>query len=336
MKITKLRILLLACIFLLFSVFAVSYAQDIASVSPSTLNIHEFLVADLGLTGGGGRDNKLFSVNFASSGSTSNYKLAIQVETAEGDVLLTGESDLHQYNTTYSNKTFFNYNIVDQLGGKFEIKSAIPSRIQDAILNTGAVPQGNFIIRFQLKDSGGVPQGSEKSMLVIVGPYFLVSISPTDGELVNKQKLDFIWQTNLDDVHLNIYDRPSGGSPIASQSVTGQSYKWPTLVAEAPLVKGKTYFWQITAYKVTTHGRVKVSGARTPFFFYEGAVPTAGGLLDEAAVKAALEELGVTGISTLNLKWVVYDDSVLFVTDNITSILSCIKSSGDNFSVRWE
>jgi hypothetical protein len=332
MKITKLRILLLASIFLLFSTFAVSYAQSI-SVSPSTLPIHEFLVADLGLTGGGGRNNELFRVSFTGSGS-GNYTLYIQIDTAEGAVLLTGESDPHPW-ATFSGNTFFNYNIVDQLGGKFEIKSGIPARIQDAILNTGAVPQGNFVINFDLKDNTGTTVSTDK-LTVIVAPYFLVSISPTDGELVNKQKLDFIWQTNLSNVQLNVYDRPSGGSPIASKSVTGQSYKWPTLVADAPLVKGKTYFWQVTAYKITTHGRVKVSGARTPFFYYEGAIPTAGGLLDEAAVKAALEELGVTGISTLNLKWVVYDDSVLFVTDNITSILSCIKSSGDNFSVRWE
>jgi hypothetical protein len=336
MKITKLRILLPACIILLFSVFAVSYAQDIASVSPNPLKINEFLVADLGLTGGGGRDNQLFNITFNTNASGTSYKLAIQVETAEGAVLLTGESNLHPYNTTFSGKTYFNYNIVDKLGGKFEIKSGIPSRIENAILNTGAVPQGTFFIKFQLKDSGGSNIGTLKTLTVIVGPYYLVSISPTDGELVNKQKLDFKWQTNLDEVQLNIYDRPTGGSPIADTSVTGQSYKWPSLVADAPLVKGKTYFWQITAYKVTTHGRVKVAGARTPFFYYEGAIPTAGGLLDEAAVKAALEELGVTGISTLNLKWVVYDDSVLFLTDNITSILSCIKQSGEKFNVRWK
>ncbi|UCB45221.1 MAG: hypothetical protein JSV25_13545 [Spirochaetota bacterium] len=335
MKIRKLRIVLLAGIFLLFSTFAVSYAANIASVSPGTLNIHEFLVGDLGLTGVGGRDHQLFSVSFTSDATPALHKLFIQIETAEGDVLLTGESGSHAYNTEFSDKTYFNYNIVDQLGGKFEIKSAIPSRIQDAILNTGSVPQGNFVIRFQLKLDNGTPVGAERTMTVIVGPYFLISISPAEGELVNKQKLHFKWQTNLADLKLNIYDRATGGSPIASTNVIGSNYKWPSLVADAPLVKGKIYFWQITANKVTTHGRVRVSGSRNPFFFYEGAVPTAGGLLDQAAVKAALEELGVTGIGPLDLKWVVYDDSVLFVTDNITSILTCIASE-DDFDVRWE
>jgi hypothetical protein len=335
MKITKLRIVLLAAVFLLFSTFAVSYAQNIASVSPSTLVIHEFLVGDLGLTGGGGRDNSLFSVQFATSGDSTDHRLAIRIETNTGDELLTGESDLHAYNTKFSGKTYFNYNILDQLGGSFEIKSNIPTKIQDSIFNTGGISEGIFYIKFQLKDDLGVNVGAERSMQVRVWPYFLISINPVEGALVNKQKLNFQWSTNLEDLELHIYDRPTARSPIASRKVTGNGFTWPALVAEAPLVKGKAYYWQIHGKMVTTHGRIKKAGSKNPFFYYEGKIPTGIGLLDQAAVKAALEELGVTGIGPLDLKWVVYDGSVLFVTDNITSILTCIKSQ-DDFDVRWE
>jgi len=337
MKIRKTLLIVLLGGILAFGSLAVGMAE-ISSALPSTLAIQEFLVGDLGLTGSGGRDYPLFRLTFGSAagGGSGPYKLSINVETAEGDRLLTGKTDGHDYATMFADKSYYNYNILDKLGGSFEIDSVIPVRIQDAIFNTGAVPQGNFILKFNLLDSSDIPIGPERQIFVMVGPLFLISLGPTDGELVNKQKLNFRWMTNMTRISLNVYDRPTGGSPIASAGVTGGSYSWPGLVAKAKLEHGQSYYWAMAGFKTTTHGDVKVMGPRNQFVYYEGRIPDNITPIDKNEVKAALGNLGVTGLATLNLKWVMYDDTVVFLTDNITSILQCIGDSKLDFKARWE
>jgi hypothetical protein len=335
MKIRKQLLIMFLGAFLILSAASVGVAQNI-SVTPTHLDINEFLIADLGLSGGG-RNYEFFRVLFANSGSTSDYKLSIDVETAGGDKLLEGDTDLHQYNTELSDRSFYNYNILDRLGGDFKISSAIPVRLENAILNTGSATQGQFKIVFQLLDDGGTPVGTQGVIIVNVLPLFLISLAPTDGELVNKQKLNFAWLTNMKEgLSLNIYDQPTGGRPVASTRVTGRSFKWPELAALGPLEDGETYYWQVAGIKKTTHGDIRVSGPRSPFIYYEGKLPENLMPLDKAAIKAALEKLGVTGLATLNLKWVMYDDSVVYVTDNITSVLQCLAESDIDFNVRWE
>jgi hypothetical protein len=338
MKIRKTLLIVLLGALLTFGSLSVVMA-DIDPVSPSTLTIHEFFVGDLGLTGGGGRNYELFRVPFggSASGGSNPYKLAITVEAADGGgVLLSGETDGHTYATTFANQTFFNYDILKRLGGNFEIPSGVPARIQDAIFNTGGVPQGNFVLKFRLLDNGDTQIGPERQITVIVLPLFLISLGPADGELVNKQKLNFMWMTNMNKLRLDVYDRPTGGSPIASAGVTGNSFKWPGLTAKAKLEHGKSYYWQVTGFKTTTHGEIKAMGPRNQFIYYEGSIPDNITPLDKAEIKAALEKLGVTGLATLKLKWVMYDDSVVFVTDNITSILQCLQESNIDYKVRWE
>lgn len=336
MKIRKTMIIVLLGALLTFGSLSVVTA-DISSVSPTTLTIHEFFVGDLGLTGGGGRNYELFRISFDNSaGGTPPYKLAITVEAAGGGTLLSGETDEHGY-STFQNNTFFNYDLLKRLGGNFEIPSGVPARIQDAIFNTGGVPQGNFLLKFRLLDDGDNEIGTVPPPInIIVLPLFLISLGPADGEFVNKQKLDFRWMTNMNKLRLDVYDRPTGGSPIAHAGVTGRSFKWPGLVAMARLEHGKTYYWQITGFKTTTHGEVKAMGPRNQFTYYEGSIPSNITSLDKGEIKAALENLGVTGLATLNLKWVMYDDSVVFVTDNITSILQCLQESKIDYKVRWE
>jgi hypothetical protein len=334
MKIRKLLLIVLLGIFLIPAAFSVGFA-DLTQALPAVLGIQEFLVADLGLTGGGGRDYELFRLVFGPSAvGPDPYKLAIRVESAEGGTLLTGESGKHPY-STFANKTFYNYNLLDRLGGSFDLAGNIPTRIQDAVLNTGAVPQGNFTMTFTLKDNTDITRG-EKVITVIVNPMFLLSLAPSDGELVNKQKLNFIWLTNLKNLRLNIFDRPAGGSAIASAGVTGRSFKWPGLVAQAKLEPGENYYWQVAGYKTTTHGDVKITGPRNMFVYYEGKIPENITPLDKAAIKAALEGVGVTGLSNLQLKWVMYDDSVVYITDPITSMLKCLAESDIDYNVRWE
>jgi hypothetical protein len=335
MKIRKTLLIVLLGAFLAFGSLSVVMA-NISSVSPSTLTIHEFFVSDLGLTGGGGRSYELFRISFDGTQGTDPHKLAITVEADGGGTLLSGETDGHTYATTFANKTFFNYDLLKRLGGNFDFPSDIPARIQDAIFNTGGVPQGNFILKFRLLDNNGTQIGAERQITIIVLPLFLISLGPADGELVNKQKLDFRWMTNMNRLHLDVYDRPTGGSPIASAGVTGNGFKWPGLAAKARLEHGKTYYWQVTGFKTTTHGEVKAMGPRSQFVYYEGSIPDNITPLDKAEIKAALEKLGVTGLATLKLKWVAYDDSVVFVTDNITSILQCLQESNIDFKVRWE
>jgi hypothetical protein len=333
MKIRKMILFLLLGLLLVFGAVSLGMAQDISSATPSVLNIHEFLVYDLGLTGGG-RDYELFRLTFAPG--AGNLKLFIEVETAGGDKLLNGATDLHDYASTFAGKTYYNYDILDKLGGSFEITSVIPTRIQDAILNTGGVPQGAFRMTFQLRDSGDTPVGTQRVILINVGPLYLLTLAPSDNELVNKQKLNFVWMTNLERLRLDIFDRPTGGSAIAWTRVTGRSHKWPELVAKAGLQNGETYYWQIAGYKITTHGDVKVTGPRSPFMYYEGKIPEDLTALDAGAIKAALEKVGVTGLSALQLKWVMYDDSAVFITDPITSALNCLAESDIDYSVRWE
>jgi hypothetical protein len=336
MKIGKILFIALLGALLAFGSLSVVMA-DIDLPSPSTLDIHEFFVGDLGLTGGGGRNYELFRIPFgaSASGGSNPYKLGITVEAVGGGVLLSGETDEHNYAATFANKTFFNYDILKRLGGNFEIPSGVPARIQDAIFNTGGVPQGDFIIKFKLF-SGATQVGPERQILVHVLPLFLISLGPPDGELVNKQKLNFMWMTNMNKLRLDVYDRPTGGSPIASAGVTGNSFKWPGLTAKAKLEHGKSYYWQVTGFKTTTHGEIKAMGPRNQFIYYEGSIPDNITPLDKAEIKAALEKLGVTGLATLKLKWVMYDDSVVFVTDNITSILQCLQESNIDYKVRWE
>jgi len=335
MKIRKMILFVLLGLLLVFGAVSLGMAQaTIDSVTPGVLNIHEFLVSDLGLTGGG-RNYELFRIHFQDVADVRNLRLFIEVETIGGDKLLNGETDLHPYNTTFRNQTYFNYNILNKLGGSFEITSVIPTRIQDAIFNTGGVPQGAFRMTFQLRD-GGTPVGAQRVILINVGPLYLLTLAPADNELVNKQKLNFLWMTNLTKLRLDIYDRPTGGSPIANTRVTGRSYKWPELVATAGLQNGETYYWQIAGFKTTTHGEVKVTGPRSPFMYYEGKIPEDLTALDKGAIKAALEKIGVTGLSTLQLKWVMYDDSAVFITDPITSVLNCLAESDIDYKVRWE
>ncbi|MBN2323452.1 MAG: hypothetical protein JXQ30_06935 [Spirochaetes bacterium] len=336
MKIRKTLLIVLLGAFLAFGSLSVVMA-DISSVSPATLTIHEFFVSDLGLTGGGGRNYELFRISFgnSASGGSAPYKLGITVEAEGGGTLLSGETDGYNY-STFQNQTFFNYDLLKRLGGNFDFPSDIPARIQDAIFNTGGVPQGNFILKFRLLDSGDTQIGAERQITIFVLPLFLISLGPADGELVNKQKLDFRWMTNMNRLRLDVYDRPTGGSPIAHAGVTGNSFKWPGLPAKARFEHGKTYYWQITGFKTTTHGEVKAMGPRNQFVYYEGSIPDNITPLDKAEIKAALEKLGVTGLATLKLKWVAYDDSVVFVTDNITSILQCLQESNIDYKVRWE
>ncbi len=79
-----------------------------------------------------------------------------------------------------------------------------------------------------------------------------------------------------------------------------------------------------------------MTGPRSPFMYYEGKIPEDLTALDKGAIKAALEKIGVTGLSTLQLKWVMYDDSAVFITDPITSVLNCLSESDIDYKVRWE
>ena len=149
MKIRKTMLIVVVGALLAFGSLSVGMA-DLTSALPATLAIQEFLVSDLGLTSSGGRDYPLFRLQFGptASGGSAPYKLSIKVETAEGDRLLTGETDGHNY-ATFANKAFYNYNILDQLGGSFEIDSVIPVRIQDAIFDTRVVPGPDLMIRMR-------------------------------------------------------------------------------------------------------------------------------------------------------------------------------------------
>ena len=92
MKIGKMILLPVLGLLLVFGAASLGTAQSVQSVYPTNLNIHEFLVSDLGLTGGG-RDYELFRVAFASNATATSYKLFIEIETFEGDKLLNGQTE---------------------------------------------------------------------------------------------------------------------------------------------------------------------------------------------------------------------------------------------------
>lgn len=218
-------IIIFATAFLAFHLTALGQSMTATPVGVQEYN--RFLVADLGLTGGG-KANTIFTVQFDGASSTDYYYVSIiVVQDGSGERLLVGDTDAKVWNTSFQNEAFYNHNISDSsnLGGKFSINDEA-GKLYDQILATGAAPEGDYLITLTLYDAGATPPsgahpwlGSGATLVVtqqvrirILPPYFQPTV-PASGKLVWRDSLNFDWNArNLQDLELHIFERDPSGS----------------------------------------------------------------------------------------------------------------------------
>ncbi len=239
---------------------------------------NRFLVADLGILGGG-RQNEVFTVEFGTDATTDNYYLHIKVvSVSDGATLLDGNTDSLPYDENYSGKVFNNSNITDSgsLGGSFTI-SDTSQNLQDRILATGALPQGSFTIDLDFYKSATETADAvlitTQSIAVQIIPPFLQPSYPVDTT-VPGQGLTFSWGTNVKDLTFHLFGDPAGnqelyhvqlGTGVRSVPATGFDHilrKW----------QGRDLYWQVKGLIKTSHGNEAFAGPLSYFIYYEDSV----------------------------------------------------------------
>ena len=275
----KYKYLFLALIMLFILPVSFLYAAigiNLVKPQSGTLSYNRFLVADLGLLGEG-KSNEIFRVSFGNDGSSDSYYIYIKVTDSQGNILLSGSTKKWPYNQKFSDRSYSNHNITDAsgLGGSFSISNE-SKRLQDKILATGALPEGGFDIYIELRDTNDNPSGSPSSVKVHIAitPLVLQPIFPIDTT-VTPSALVFRWRNNLGNLKLHIFEDPQGRHEILSGSrlpknVGGNSFNGATIASL--LQYNKIYYWQLTGYINTSHGREMLKSPLNSFIFVpEGA-----------------------------------------------------------------
>ncbi|HEB31099.1 MAG TPA: hypothetical protein ENI15_09530, partial [Spirochaetes bacterium] len=270
----KLRFLFIIISFLVFILFSFSSGLAVVLIDSSTqtnTTYNRFLAGDLGFTKGG-KNNRVFSITFGAAAGDSNlHYLNIEISSG-GKTILSGNTDSLAYNTNYSAKTYWNYEILDELGGTFTV-SRSGSEVRDKVLKTGEVPQGIYTVQIQLINSGTQAEVSTKTFTFTVVPASLHSIYPVNTS-VTKSSMDFKWLSKeLFDMRFHLFKDPGGRDEIRSgyrlpRSVnSGQSYDGSGI--GSLLNDGSMYYWQIRGKITTTHGDELVKSPLNAFLYFE-------------------------------------------------------------------
>ncbi len=338
MKNIKRGLFIIVGLLFIFSSFSLGMAQaGISAVWPTALTTYNrFLAADLGLLPGG-KDNKVFSITFGTDiGNFSAYYLHLEVSDGS-KVLLSGNTALtgKQYDPKFTG-TLYNYDILDELGGKFSIASGA-GKDKDKIMATGVLPEGTYTITIQLFRSGGVYIDEETINFTIIPPY-LQPVYPVDTS-VTKAALNFKWLTNMTNKELHIFTDPRGNSEILAGNRlpirnVSRSYRGSGL--GSLLTDATSYYWQIYGHISTTHGDELVKGPLSQFLYFEDAsyVIDLGlsdkdkdQIMDELII--ILEELinkrAAKSITAYDIDRIVLDNSVV-TREEIMAVLLAIKS----------
>lgn len=339
MKNIKCCLFIIVGLLFIFSSFSLGMAVvGIQSVWPTALTTYnKFLAADLGLLPGG-KDNKVFSITFDPDGSVAAHYLHIEVSDGS-KVLLSGNTALtgKPYDTKFSGRTLYNYDILDVLGGKFSM-AAGAGAVRDKVFATGVLPEGTYTITIQLYQSGGGKIGADETIdFRIIHPY-LQPVHPVDTS-VTRASLNFKWLTNMTNKELHIFTDPRGNNEILAGNRlpvrnVSQSYSGSDL--GSLLSDATSYYWQIYGYISTTHGDELVKGPLSAFLYFEDAsyVIDLGlsdkdkeQIMDELII--ILEELinkrAAKSIKAYDIDRIVLDNSVV-TREEIMAVLLAIKS----------
>ncbi len=335
MKIMKICIFF-CCFTLVFFFISLAVAQSI-NITPSSRTYHRFLVADLGLTGGG-RPNRIFKVDFGTAGAVGDlYYLHITVSRdSDGKILGSGDTESYPYNVKFSGQSYDNYELADELGGDFKISDEA-SDLKDKVLATSAFPEGTFTIEIDLiRVLSGT--GPSDTMTVIINPPYLRPIYPIDTS-VTPSSMKFIWQSNLEDQEFRLYNDSRGRNEITKgtrlprrgvgQSLDGGSF-------DSLLDIGELYFWQVNGYMNTSHGKVHIKGPLSMLLFLEEGSSIMELGLSDAEKAAIIKELtdilrdlvnkrAARSLRGYDVERILLDNSIITIKE-IMAILSLIKS----------
>ncbi len=335
----KVLLCFIVSVIFIFSSFGLVLSQTITLSRgedlPSTGAIHQFLVADIGVTSAAGR-NKIFKITFGA-GNTIGDKLQVTI-TKNGTEVANGTTDPLTEN--FAGETIYNYEVADRAGGMSGM-GEVDKSIQAQVMATGAFPEGTYVIKVGL-----VNAGTSDTLTIPIAAPFLQAINPVD-KAVNQAALDFRWRSNLKDLRLHIFEDPMGRVEITRgagtsagglpRNVTGQAWDGSSI---ASLLKdGERYYWQLTGYMETTHGRVKASGPLSEFGFFVGT-PTSDTTFgfDEnemininseliAILRKLVNPQAADSLLRYKLKRVVMEGRYVGY-DDVISILSCINDEG--------
>ena len=295
-----------------------------------------FLVADLGITGTGGRPNRIFEANFGPAGAGAHY-LYIEVENERGQELLSGNTGETDYDNI-RNKPLTNYQI-GRVFGSGNIKVADDAKkLQKIVLATGALPQGSFTISVQLFTSGGVPAGGPFTENITIIPPYIQPIYPVDTS-VNRSSMDFKWRSNLQNLEFRLYSDPRGRNEIRSGSrlpVRNAGQRLDGGSIASLLDVGELYYWRVYGDMVTSHGTVKARGPLSMFLYLEEGMGLEELGLSDAEKAEILEELidilknlvnnrAAKSLRGYDLDRVLLDNSIVTIKE-IMAILALIKS----------
>jgi hypothetical protein len=269
------------------------------TINPSgPLSYHVFLVADLGLEGGG-KGNRDFQITV---GAVPGGAQAITVEVRDdvtNQLLVSGQTNTLDQSQLVG--TYFIGELDDRFGGDFEVQDQATD-IYDKILATGALPRGRYRITVGLSPG---PTASATLLVEIVPPY-LQPLYPVDMQ-TNRAVLSFRWVSNIKNQELHIYLDSAGRKEV----LRGSGLRLPRLnlggsvgSPQAPVVEGSdiaplledgnTYFWQVHGNLVTSHGNERTKSVLSAFqYFEEREKMEYIGLSDpdKQAIKDALIEL---------------------------------------------
>jgi hypothetical protein len=344
----KLRyITIISCsLFFILAAFSLGMAvtgiQSVNQVGSGTYN--RFLASDLGFTAGG-KNNKVFSITFgANAGETGDHHLYIKITSSTGKTLLSGTTKVsgNPYNTKFSGRTLWNYEILDELGGRFQVSSAA-SDVREKILKTGEVPQGVYGVYIELRNAIGTAVGapSSQSLNITVIPAYLQTVYPVDTS-VTKSGMNFkVISKNVQRMEAHLYSDSVGNKELTKpseviylngrQSFDASSWADPNLIKD-----GGTYYWQIHGYISTTHGDELVKSPLNAFLYFEdrGYVENLG--LSDVESNQIMNELFEIVQETINrraansmrgfeIERVLIDGNVVTDSQEIMAILKLIK-----------
>jgi len=305
-------------------------------IGPPDNTYNVFWVADLGLTGTGGRPNRIFEAVFDGAG-VGDYYLSIKVRNQSGQVLLSGDTGETDY-TNLAGRTLANYQI-GRVFGSGDIKVAEDAKkLQKIVLATGALPQGSFTISVQLFTSGGVPAGGPFTENITIIPPYIQPIYPVDTS-VNRSSMDFKWRSNLQNLEFRLYSDPRGRNEIRSGSrlpVRNAGQRLDGGSIASLLDVGELYYWRVYGDMVTSHGTVKARGPLSMFLYLEEGMGLEELGLSDAEKAEILEELidilknlvnnrAAKSLRGYDLDRVLLDNSIVTVKE-IMAILALIRS----------
>jgi hypothetical protein len=291
------KILFIAGLSALFLLVTAGFAAAQVTITATNTEFNKFIIADLGLQGGG-KNNNIFQVQFNVGGGQNKY--AAVVIKANGETLADGQTDDQPANM-FDNDTYSNYEINDDLGGDFEVSDQ--GDLADTIINTGIVPDGTYTITISVHDAGTDALLGQDTLVITVKSAYVQPIFPVD-QLTDKTTLKFQYAVkNLRDQTLSVYRDPSGKNEVkegsflpvdVGDSIGPHNVNIPGTGINSVLEDSETYYWGVTGKIRTTHGDELVRGPINRFLFFEDLAEVQIVLLSEQdadAIKALLVKI---------------------------------------------